>query len=85
MLRPFTTFVVATILFNVLKIFDIIWVMTRGGPFFSSETLAVSMYRVAFTQFQFGLGAAIANILTVLIVVVTVVYIRYNIKREVEY
>jgi len=85
LLRPFTTFIVATILFNVLKIFDVIWVMTRGGPFFTSETLAVSMYRVAFSQFQFGLGAAIANVLTVLIVVVTVLYIRYNINREVDY
>lgn len=85
LLRPFTTFVVATILFNVLKIFDIIWVMTSGGPFFSSETLAVSMYRTAFTQFQFGRGAAIANVLTVLIVIVTVAYIRYNIRREVDY
>lgn len=85
LLRPFTTFVVATILFNVLKVFDIIWVMTSGGPFFSSETLAVSMYRTAFSQFQFGRGAAIANVLTVLIVIVTVAYIRYNIQREVDY
>lgn len=85
MLRPFTTLVIATILFRVLKIFDIIWVMTGGGPFFSSETLAVTMYRLAFSQFQFGKGAAVANILTVLIVFVTVLYIRYNVKREVEY
>jgi ABC-type sugar transport system permease subunit len=85
MLRPFTTLVIATILFRVLKIFDIIWVMTGGGPFSSSETLAVTMYRLAFSQFKFGKGAAVANILTVLIVVVTVLYIRYNVKREVEY
>jgi ABC-type sugar transport system permease subunit len=85
MLRPFTTLVVATILFRVLKIFDIIWVMSGGGPFSTSETLAVSMYRIAFSQFNFGRGAAVANVLTVLIVVATVVYIRYNIRREVEY
>lgn len=85
MLRPFTTLVIATILFRVLKIFDIIWVMTGGGPFSSSETLAVSMYRIAFSQFNFGRGAAVANVLTVLIVLATVIYIRYNIKREVDY
>lgn len=83
LLRPFTTLVVATILFNVLKVFDIIWVMTAGGPYFTSETLAVTMYRLAFSQFQFGLGAAVANVLTLLIVVVTVGYIQYNIRREV--
>jgi len=85
MLRPFTTLVIATILFRVLKIFDIIWVMTGGGPFSSSETLAVSMYRIAFSQFNFGRGAAVANVLTILIIVATVIYIRYNVKREVDY
>jgi len=85
MLRPFTTLVIATILFRVLKIFDIIWVMTGGGPFSSSETLAVSMYRIAFSQFNFGRGAAVANMLTILIIVATVIYIRYNVKREVDY
>lgn len=83
-LRPFTTLVIATILFNVLKIFGIIYVMTGGGPFYSSETLAVTMYRLAFSQYRFGAGAAVANVLTLLIIVVTVVYIRYNISREVD-
>jgi len=46
---------------------------------------AFAMYRIAFSQFNFGRGAAVANVLTVLIVVATVVYIRYNIRREVEY
>lgn len=84
MLRPFTTLVVATILFNVLKIFGIIYVMTGGGPFYSSETLAVTMYRLAFGQYRFGAGAAVANVLTLLIIGVTVIYIRFNIQREVD-
>lgn len=84
MLRPFTTLVVATILFNVLKIFGIIYVMTGGGPFYSSETLAVTMYRLAFGQYRFGAGAAVANVLTLLIIGVTIIYIRYNIQREVD-
>ncbi|WP_224337816.1 carbohydrate ABC transporter permease [Haloprofundus halobius] len=84
MLRPFTTLVVATILFNVLKIFGIIYVMTGGGPFNSSETLAVTMYRLAFGQYRFGAGAAVANVLTILVIGVTVIYIRYNIQREVD-
>lgn len=83
-LRPFTTLVVATILFNVLKIFGIIYVMTGGGPFYSSETLALTMYRLAFSQYQFGAGAAVANVLTILIIAVTVVYIRFNLNREVD-
>lgn len=85
MLKPFTTLIIAVILFNTLKVFGIIWVMTQGGPFFTSETLAVTMYRVAFSQFQFGAGAAIANVLTLLIITVTVFYLRYNIGDEVEH
>lgn len=85
LLRPFTTLIVATILFNVVKVFTVIWVMTGGGPYFTSETLAVTMYRLSFTEYRFGKGAAIANVLTLLVVVVTVVYIQYNIRKEVEY
>jgi len=84
MLRPFTTLVIATILFNVLKIFGIIYVMTGGGPFYTSETLAVTMYRLAFSQFRFGAGAAVANVLTLFIIGATVIYIRFNLQREVD-
>jgi len=84
LLRPFTTLVIATTLFNVIKVFDIIWVMTGGGPHFTSETLALSMYRVAFVQYNFGLGAAIANVLTLIIIIVTVLYIQSNIRKEVD-
>lgn len=85
LLRPFTTVVVATILINVLKIFDVIWVMTEGGPHYTSETLAVTMYRAAFVQYRFGYGAAVANILTLVVIVVAVAYIYTSMRDEVQY
>lgn len=83
MLRPFTTVILVVIMFNVFKLFDIIWVMTGGGPFMSSETLAVSMYRVAFNQISFGKGAAIANVLFVLTAIVTIGFFHVRSMEEV--
>ncbi|MBI3961387.1 MAG: sugar ABC transporter permease [Deinococcus sp.] len=85
LLTPFTTLVGAMVLLNTLKVFDVIYVMTGGGPFFSSETIAVTMYRETFLTFRFGYGAAIANFLFVLVVICTIFAIRQGFKREVKY
>ncbi len=64
MLAPITTVVITMAMVNSFKVFDIIWVMTRGGPYSSSETLAVSMFRETFTLFNMGYGAAISVVLS---------------------
>jgi raffinose/stachyose/melibiose transport system permease protein len=43
LLMPFTTVIVAMTILNTLKVFDIIYLMTSGRPFRSSETLAVTI------------------------------------------
>lgn len=81
LLRPMTVVVVGINLINSFKVFDIIWVMTQGGPYRSSETLAVTMYRDAFVSFQFGYGASVAFVLTVIVFVVSIFYIRAMFQR----
>lgn len=81
LLRPMTVVVVAISLINSFKVFDIVWVMTQGGPYRSSETLAVTMYRDSFVNFQFGYGASIAVLLTVVVFAVSVPYIRSMFAR----
>ena len=81
LLRPMTVVVVGINLINSFKVFDIIWVMTQGGPYRSSETLAVTMYRDAFVSFQFGYGASVAFVLTVIVFVVSIFYIRGMFQR----
>jgi raffinose/stachyose/melibiose transport system permease protein len=49
-----------------LKVFDIIWAMTRGGPNHSSDTPATLLYNEAFTFKFFGKGSAVAVILLIL-------------------
>jgi alpha-glucoside transport system permease protein len=69
--------VAVTLVVNVIKLFDLIYVMTRGGPGTSSRVIAFSMYQEAFPAGQFGYGAAIAIVMLLLLIPVLV----FNIRR----
>ncbi|MDJ1114471.1 carbohydrate ABC transporter permease [Microbacterium dauci] len=63
-----TTISVALTLISSLKIFDQVFAMTYGGPGFATETLTTIMYKEAFVSGRFGYGAAIALVLTMIVV-----------------
>jgi multiple sugar transport system permease protein len=84
LLRPMLTVVVGIALINSFKVFDLIWVMTQGGPYRSSETLAVTMYRESFVSFELGYGAAIAIVLTIIVMVLSIFYLRAMFRKDVE-
>jgi alpha-glucoside transport system permease protein len=69
--------VAVTLVVNVIKLFDLIYVMTTGGPGTSSRVIAFSMYQEAFPQGQFGYGATIATVMLLLLVPVMI----FNIRR----
>lgn len=69
--------VAVTLVVNVIKLFDLIYVMTRGGPGTASRVIAFSMYQEAFPQGQFGYGAAIAIVMVILLIPVMI----YNVRR----
>lgn len=69
--------VAVTLVVNVIKLFDLIFVSTAGGPGASSRVIAFSMYQEAFPQGQFGYGAAIATVMLLLLVPVMI----FNIRR----
>lgn len=69
--------VAVTLVVNVIKLFDLIFVMTAGGPGASSRVIAFSMYQEAFPQGQFGYGATIAIVMLLLLVPVMI----FNIRR----
>jgi ABC-type sugar transport system permease subunit len=85
MLRPITTVVITMAMVNSFKVFDIIYIMTRGGPYSSSETLAVSMFRETFTLFHMGYGAAISVVLSIIVILISAAYIRRMTKRDMLY
>jgi alpha-glucoside transport system permease protein len=65
------------LLINVIKVFDIIYVMTGGGPGGASEVIAFSMYDETFTNAEGGYGATIAVVMLLLIIPIMV----FNIRR----
>jgi ABC-type sugar transport system permease subunit len=81
LLRPMTAVVVAITMINNFKVFDLIWVMTQGGPYRSSETLAVTMYRESFVSFSVGYGASVAVVLTLVVLLLSVFYLRSMFRR----
>ena len=59
---------------EAFKVFDIIWVMTRGGPANMTRTLSIQVYQEAFSFGRAGSGASLALIVTLLVTVLAVVY-----------
>nr|WP_176457223.1 MULTISPECIES: sugar ABC transporter permease [unclassified Rhodococcus (in: high G+C Gram-positive bacteria)] len=76
-LRPTTFFLSITVLLNSLQVFDIINVMTRGGPLGTGTTTMVyQVYEETFRNFRAGYGATVATILFLVLLIVTLVQVR---------
>jgi ABC-type sugar transport system permease subunit len=69
-LAPAISVVISLALINALKTFDIVFVMTQGGPFGKTRTLAVLSYREAFRSYNFGYSSAIAVTLFIMTVII---------------
>ncbi|GAB3971850.1 sugar ABC transporter permease [Actinoallomurus acanthiterrae] len=82
LMRPLTTVVVGLALVASLKTFDIVWVLTQGGPGRSSETLGVTMYRDTFVANDYGYGSAVAVFLTVVTGLASFLYLRTQVRKE---
>lgn len=66
------------------KIFDVIFSLTRGGPFNSTESFALNIYFEAFETNNYGLGSAKAVLLFVVVGAVTLLQVRITKRREIE-
>jgi multiple sugar transport system permease protein len=84
LLRPVSAIVLLLGLVYTLKVFDLIWIMTRGGPTDASTTLATWSYELGFGNLlpQFGPGAAVGNLLIVLALVAGLLHIRLQRRQE---
>lgn len=59
---------------EAFKVFDIIWIMTRGGPANSTRTLSILVYQEAFSFQRAGSGASLALIVTLIVTLLAIVY-----------
>jgi multiple sugar transport system permease protein len=62
--------------------FDIIWILTAGGPHDATDTLIIDTYRVAFSRFRYGEGAARTVVICLLLAVLAVFYLRQVARGE---
>lgn len=75
LLKPVLLVVLVFRTIDALKVFDLIWVMTAGGPGFSSETLYIYAYNHAFKYLDLGYGSAVIVLFTLIIAVISAVWI----------
>jgi multiple sugar transport system permease protein len=79
-IRSVVSVVIVLGIVYTLKVVDIILGLTGGGPANSTQTLATNAYHQSFVNFQFGIGAAVSNVLIVVSFVFAVVYISVSRK-----
>lgn len=65
-----------------LRRFDLIWLMTQGGPLGATNTLVIELYRNGFVYRDLGMAAAIGMIGLLVALVVTVVYFKVTQRTE---
>ena len=82
MLLPYIVITSLLAAVSGFKVFDLIWVMTQGGPARSSETLAVTMYREGFILFNQGYSAAIAVLISLIALAFSYFYLRSVLDEE---
>lgn len=82
-LSPTIFFVVIITAIGSFQVFDLIYLMTQGGPFDSTNVLVYAIYNNAFEYFNIGKASAIAYVLFVIVLVLTL--IQWNLRKKIVY
>lgn len=83
MLSPTIFFVVIITTISSFQVFDLIYLMTQGGPFNSTNVLVYSIYQYAFEYFNIGKASAIAYVLFAIILVLTL--LQWKFRKKIVY
>ncbi|SBV25956.1 multiple sugar transport system permease protein [Micromonospora krabiensis] len=81
-LKGVNAVVLSVIVIDSLRSFDIVWSLTRGGPYHSSELLSTYMYSAAFQSLRLGYASAIAVVIFVLALAVILGYLVRAFREE---
>ena len=84
MLTPTTFFVVIMLTIQCFKVFDLIYVMTGGGPGRATNVIVNHIYNAAFVDFKFGYASAGAVVLFLIVLVITMIQFKGE-KKFVDY
>ncbi len=77
-----TIITVVLLLMYSLRVFDLVWLTTGGGPGYSSEILATYMWRVTFNRDEFAYGAAIGVFMLLFSLVVIIAFLSFMRRKE---
>jgi multiple sugar transport system permease protein len=77
MLKPVIESVLILGFIYTFKVFDLVFVMTNGGPVNTTQLLSTYSYKLSFTLFKYSQGAATANILFLILFAVSIVYLKF--------
>ncbi len=83
MLSPTIFFVVIVTAISSFQVFDLIYLMTQGGPFDSTNVLVYAIYKNAFEYFNVGKASAIAYVLFLIILILTL--IQWSLRKKLVY
>lgn len=83
-IRPTLLFTTMILTINSLQVFDLVYVMTNGGPLFATDTLVTMMFREGFENFDIGYASAIAWVLFLLIMILSALQLRLFRYRDVD-
>lgn len=64
------------------KVYDLVYVMTSGGPVNSTHMLSTYSYKLSFEMFKYSKGSAVANVLLAILLIVGVFYIKITTEGE---
>jgi multiple sugar transport system permease protein len=76
LITPVVLIVLVLRTMEAFKVFDIVWIMTHGGPANSTQTIAIYAYQTAYQGFDFGRGAALGYLIALVIMVLAAIYLR---------
>ena len=82
LLRPTIESVLILGFIYTFKVYDLVYVMTSGGPVNSTHMLSTYSYKLSFEMFQYSKGSAVANVLLVILMIVGVFYIKATTEGE---
>ncbi|MEU8384225.1 sugar ABC transporter permease [Streptosporangium sp. NPDC048865] len=69
---------------GTIQLFDLVWILTGGGPSHASETMAVSMFEYGFKRSQIGYSSAISIVMFLISLVFALGYQRFVLRRDLE-
>ncbi|WP_330513023.1 sugar ABC transporter permease [Lacrimispora algidixylanolytica] len=82
LLKPTIESVLVLGFIYTFKVFDLVYVMTGGGPVNSTHMLSTYAYKLSFGIFQYSKGAAVANIMFVVLLIVSLFYLKLTYEEE---